>query len=280
LSSAGLAVSPELAAQTEPLRRVGVLLRLVHLDAAAAALGMGHGDVGPAQKRFSIGRVVRRDGQSGAGLQDQLDAVQEDRRGELRREAAGGAQQLLVGPDAGQQHRELVAADPGDERAWGVHGPAQPDADLDQQPVPGGVAEGVVQRAEAVEVEQHQRHPARSVADRLAGGPEQRAPVGQPGERVPLLVADPLAGDPPGGVQHRQRHREQRQQLGGVPDGEQRQWQQRRRPRQQHADDHRDPDRQPNPVGLDGGTAEPRRVLHEVVLLLPRVPAADGLVPA
>jgi len=50
---------PEIAEQAEPLRRVGVLLRLVHLDAAAAALGMGHGDVGPAQKRFSIGRVVR-----------------------------------------------------------------------------------------------------------------------------------------------------------------------------------------------------------------------------
>ena len=61
----------------------------------------------------------------------------------------------------GQQDRELVAAEAG----HGVrlaHDVAQPVGDLDEQLVAAGVAEGVVDLLEAVDVEQHE-------ADRVAG---------------------------------------------------------------------------------------------------------------
>ena len=83
----------------------------------------------------------------------------------------------LVG--RGQQHDELVAAQTGDEVAVAADR-AQPVGDLDEDAVAGGVAEAVVDRLEAVEVEQHDRGTG-------AGGTRPRGevrPVGQAGQRV------------------------------------------------------------------------------------------------
>jgi hypothetical protein len=93
---------------------------------------------------------------------------------------------LLVG-GAGDQDGELVAAEPG-HRAGRADGGGQPGADLDQQQVAVLVPEGVVDRLELVEVEDHHRR-----AGHRAGGDVvehrtepalQAGAVGQPGERV------------------------------------------------------------------------------------------------
>ena len=60
--------------------------------------------------------------------------------------------------DAGQQHRELVAAEAG-HRVTGAQHPAQPDRDLHQHRVAGGVPERVVHLLEAVEVDQQHADP-------------------------------------------------------------------------------------------------------------------------
>ena len=64
-------------------------------------------------------------------------------------------------PAPGGRHAELVAAEPVGA-AVAVHRVRQPLAEPHQQPVAGGVAEGVVVLLEAVEVEQHQRARGRS----------------------------------------------------------------------------------------------------------------------
>ena len=94
--------------------------------------------------------------------------------------------------EVGEQHRELVAAEPrgrvaGSEQAF------EPAGHGAQQCVAGGVAEAVVDGLEVVQVEQQDRHreavaapPAQGVRDAVG---EERA-VGQPGE----LVVERLVG--------------------------------------------------------------------------------------
>ena len=72
-----------------------------------------------------------------------------------------GEHLALVGPGAGEEHGELVAAEAG-ERVGGAQRAAQPARDLLEQPVAVGVAERVVDGLEVVEVDDHQH-------ERLAG---------------------------------------------------------------------------------------------------------------
>ena len=66
---------------------------------------------------------------------------------------------LRVGLRAVDQHRELVASDPR-EHGPVAHRLAQPERDPLQRQVPQFVAEGVVDRLEVVQVEQHHRQRA------------------------------------------------------------------------------------------------------------------------
>ncbi len=91
----------------------------------------------------------------------------------------------------------------------------QPVGGLQQQPVAGEVSEGVVDRPEAVEVDQHQGGAgtdALRVVQRGPGPLQQPLPVGQAGERVAQLLLGAGAGDPQSGVEGDERDREQRQQ--------------------------------------------------------------------
>ena len=103
-----------------------------------------------------------------------------------RRDAVGLGQHLGVAGRVEHEHRELVAAEAGD----GVGGPDRPleaPSDDPQQLVAGVVAEAVVDHLEAVEVEQHQRHPLTLVSDaaeRPLQPVHELGPVGQPGELV------------------------------------------------------------------------------------------------
>ena len=84
--------------------------------------------------------------------------------------------------DAGEQHRELVAAEAGD-RVTGAQHPAQPDRDLHQHRVAGSVPERVVHLLETVEVDQQHADPWVSRQRGLDVNLEQ-PPVRQAGERV------------------------------------------------------------------------------------------------
>ena len=98
--------------------------------------------------------------------------------------------------DARQQDRELVAAEAGDDV-----GRAQPLAqharDARQQAVAGGVAEGVVDGLEAVEVE-HERGALGAVAAHVREVPREllleAAAVREPGERVVVGEVAQLGG--------------------------------------------------------------------------------------
>ena len=94
-----------------------------------------------------------------------------------------GAERLL---GAGLHDGELVASQPHDQVVL-ADAALQPPGDGAEQRVPGGVAEGVVDRLEPVEIDAEQRH------GRIGRVPGEafleHAPVGQPGERV--VVAEP-----------------------------------------------------------------------------------------
>lgn len=115
-----------------------------------------------------------------------------------------------------QEHRELVAAEP-----RGLRAPGQREAEafryLQQQPVPRQMAEGVVDCAETVEVDQDQsgsRPDGLGVLQGRPGALQQPLPVGQPGQRVAQLLLGTGTGDPQRGVQGDQRDGEERQEQG------------------------------------------------------------------
>ena len=117
-----------------------------------------------------------------------------------------------------QQHRELVAAEPGD-RVLGPDGAGQPGGGDLEQPVAGVVAEGVVDLLEPVEVEQEQRHrrarSARASAPASAICGDQQLAVRQPGQGVVQGRVLLLQRDGRGLVDEEQRQQEQRDQLPG-----------------------------------------------------------------
>jgi hypothetical protein len=86
----------------------------------------------------------------------------------------------------GQQHSELVSAQPG----HGVRGPQrrlQSPAQLDQQFIARSVAQRVIDLLEAVEVHHQHRHPGVRVSpglDRLLDATAKRGAVREPGQRV------------------------------------------------------------------------------------------------
>ena len=112
--------------------------------------------------------------------------------------------------DVLQQHRELVPAETGDgvDVAGVGH---QPPRDLDQHGVTRGVAEPVVDRLEAVEVDEEQRNPHAAPAGPVQGlrdPVEQDAAVGQVGQGVVPRVVDHLVGQLEAGERLRADHGE------------------------------------------------------------------------
>ncbi|ESU47394.1 hypothetical protein P376_4633 [Streptomyces sp. HCCB10043] len=212
----------EIAEKPEPVGGVAVPLGLVDLHARAVPLGLVHRDVRPAQQPFGVQGVVGVDGDPGAGLQDEGEPVEVERRGQLGDEMPGDLLGAGGGVGVREEDGELVAAEAGRLRA-ARQGEPQALRYLEQQPVPGQMAEGVVDRAEAVQVDEDQRGAGADgfgVLQRRPGPLQQPLAVGQPGQRVAQLLLGAGAGDPERGVQGDQRHREERQQDGhGHRDG-------------------------------------------------------------
>jgi hypothetical protein len=191
----------EVGFEGEPLHGVVAHGRLEQPPAVGAlTFGVVHRDVGVAQQ--VLGELVaglrlrRADRDADAGPHRQLPALDQDRLGQAVQHALGDGDGLRRHREPVEQDHELVPAEPGDQvaRADAVE---QALGDHHEQPVAGVVAERVVDRLEAVEVEQEHGEPA---GGRLAGpghGPfqprrEHRA-VRQPGERVMERLMGQLA---------------------------------------------------------------------------------------
>ncbi len=214
LHLAGVEGPAEVAEEAEPVGRVAVALGLVHLHAGAVPLRLVHGHVRAAQQSLGVQGVVGEDGEAGAGLQDEGEAVQVEGRAELRDQVAGDALGAGGGVGEGQEHGELVAAQAGRLGLLG-QGLAQPVGDLEQEPVARQVAERVIDGAEAVQVDQHESRPGAQTFSLVQGGPgplQEPLPVRQPGQRVAQLLLGAGPGYPQRGVQGDQRYGEQRQQ--------------------------------------------------------------------
>ena len=168
----------QIGGEAEPaLRRLVQMRREEREPAAALPLRAVHGEVGVAEEL--VRRVAGRD--ADAGAQPQLARVDLDRRHHLAEQSP--AERVEPGPVGDEcRDRELVAAET-------RHQLVRPDAaiqahgDLDQERIPGAVAEAVVERLEVVEVEEEERlrHARLLVATEQL---EQLAAVRQVGERV------------------------------------------------------------------------------------------------
>ena len=89
LHLAGVQRPAQVAEEAEPVGGVAVPLGLVHLDARTVPLRLVHRDVRAAQQPLGVQRVVGVDGDPGAGLQHEGEAVQVERRGRARRPGGG-----------------------------------------------------------------------------------------------------------------------------------------------------------------------------------------------
>ena len=132
--------------------------------------------------RDDVVAVLGCHGDACAGGDGQGEAVHLDRTLHLRVELVDDLDRTLGIGDVGDDQGELVAAEPGHGGPAG-HGPQQALGDLAQEAVADGVAQRVVDVLEAVDVEQHDRHPA-ALAHGGGGAGEEQHPVGQTRQHV------------------------------------------------------------------------------------------------
>ncbi|CAM5295474.1 hypothetical protein SPURM210S_06654 [Streptomyces purpurascens] len=85
----GFEGTAQIAQQTEPVGGVRVALGLVDLDARTVPLRLVHRHVSPPQQPFGVQGVIGEDGDSGAGLQDEGEAVEVEGGAERGDQAAG-----------------------------------------------------------------------------------------------------------------------------------------------------------------------------------------------
>ena len=118
----------------------------------------------------------------------------DDRLGERRDDPLGDGHRLVGAAHVLAEDHELVAADAGRGVA-GAQDAGQPAGDRDQQQVPDLVAERVVDRLEAVEVEHEHADgllAAPEATERLVEAVAQQHPVRQAGERIVHRLAREL----------------------------------------------------------------------------------------
>ena len=186
---------PQVALELHPLDQLGVHLGVVALVAALAGrLGPVHGQVGVAQQLVGAVDVAVHPGDAHAAPDVQLAPVDLERLAQPFQHPVGHLDDVDVVAGVLDQHGELVAAEPGHGVA-GPHAGVQALGHLDEQPVPGGVAEAVVDLLEAVQVEEQHRHRGRLALGPLEGVVDpvlEQGPVGQRGQRVVEGLVDEL----------------------------------------------------------------------------------------
>ena len=191
----GLVVQDELVAgqrlaqlpdEGEPVRVVVVLLGAVAHHARVADLGQVQGDVGVLQELVEVRPVVGAEREPDARLgrdrqSGELEGLLDDREQTLESRT-----RFALADDPRQDDAELVAAETGD-RVTRAERVAESTGDPDEQLVPVGVPEGVVDVLEAVEVDQRDRAERRRPHLGQLRDPAREHPaVRQAGELVEL----------------------------------------------------------------------------------------------
>ena len=163
----------------------------------ARALDLVHRRVGVAGEVLGGGAVAREERDADADRGAELALAQPHRGGERLQHLARDHLRVLGLVDVRQQHGELVAAEAGEGVAAAQRG-RQPARDRTQQQVALGVAEGVVDQLEAVDVDEHDCERAGAalrLRDRELEAILEQHPVGQVGELVVVgLEGDDLLG--------------------------------------------------------------------------------------
>ena len=144
--------------------------------ATAARLGAIHGDIGGAHQRLDAGPVIGRDGDADRSADVDAVRAQLERLGDGEHDPPRDSLDFGDRLDLGEEDRELVAGEAGEQRTrpgaaveFGVDDHAQAIGDHDQQLVAAGMAEAVVDDLETVEVdEQHRRAAHRSRASLIS----------------------------------------------------------------------------------------------------------------
>lgn len=124
-------------------------------EAALPPLGFVHRQFGPLQQRVEAGAVCRVEGDSQAAVHIEALALDFHRRAQRSEQHLGESLHRRT-RHAFKQEGELVAPQPCQHRPRRQL-PGQPGADLPQQLVADRMAERIVDRREAVEVEHHHR---------------------------------------------------------------------------------------------------------------------------
>jgi hypothetical protein len=110
-----------------------------------------------AYQRFRVGAVLRRHRHADRGRQFHATAGHKVRLSDRFQKLARHDGRVLGPGDLGQQHDELIPADPGDHVGVALSR-VQTARDFLEDGVPGVVAAGVVDRLEEVQVQVEQRH--------------------------------------------------------------------------------------------------------------------------
>ncbi len=176
----------ELAQERQAARAVPVALHRVELVAGVRLLRDVHRHVGPLHERRDVLPVLREERDADAGVDVQRKPVDRERVLESFEDLVGDHHGAGCVRHAGQQDRELVAAQSCDRVAVAEQR-LQPGPDHLQQHVAGVVPQRVVDLLETVEVDDHHAHrfavaPRRQ--DRLADPILEEPAVRQAGQRV------------------------------------------------------------------------------------------------
>jgi hypothetical protein len=167
----------------------------------AELLGAVHGRIGVAQQRVRVDAFARRAAGDADARRDVARLALDDQRiAQGLGEPAGDAQRVVLADHAGQQHGELVAAEPRDD-VVGAQAARQALGHRADQPVAGAVAERVVDDLEVVEVDEEHGDAPGAPAEIAGQALEEQLAVGQAGERVvvglpgELLLGVAVLGD-------------------------------------------------------------------------------------
>ncbi len=149
-------------------------------------LGAVHGRVGVAHQSLGIESVVRVDAHADAGRGHELAVVDDHRDLHRFQDLVGDLGGVLDGVDLRHEERELVATEAGHGVSLAHAAPYPLGGDLDEL-VTDGVAEGIVDVFQPVEVDEHHRDlvaGAMRLRDRDDEPVDEQRPVRQPGQRV------------------------------------------------------------------------------------------------
>ena len=182
-------LQPEAQLALEP---AACLRRLVHRRleeaelVATVRLGPVESELGMLEQRVRIRPVLWEQGDADAGGGMDLLALEVEWPGYRRQDLVGQGDHFGGLADLRLHEGEFVAAQPG-QRVGGADRGGDPLRDSAQQLVADGVAQGVVDVPEAIEIEQQDRNHAALAAGAgqlLAEPIVQQGPVGQAGEPI------------------------------------------------------------------------------------------------